>query len=88
MRKGFTKRELKNLEEKCENAESALDAVIEQLREKLEAAQEWMDDRSETWWESDSAQEFESWTNELEFKIDELENLKEEISFESMEDIL
>jgi uncharacterized protein YukE len=88
MRKGLTKRDQEALKSKCESAESALDMVIEQLREKLETAQEWMDERSEMWWEGDSAQEFEDWVNELEFKIEELENLKEEMSFESMEDIL
>jgi uncharacterized protein YukE len=88
MRKGFTKKDQEVLERKCESAESALDMVIEQLREKLESAQEWMEERSEVWWEGDSAQEFEDWVNELEFKIDELENLKDEINFESMEDIL
>jgi len=88
MKKGFTKLERKDLEKHLEGIDSAIDALLEFLREKHQKAEEWIDERSESWFDSDNGLEFEDWVGELDFKIDELENLKDELSLEAMEDVL
>ena len=88
MRKGFTKKERAELEIKIGAAQSAIELPVEFMREKHELADEWMSERSEAWFETESCEDFETWVNELDFKIDEIENLKDEIDIDSLEDIL
>ena len=88
MRQGFTKEERKQLENKIEAVDGAIEKLVEFLREKHERAEEWMEGRSEKWLEGDRGQEFEDWLNELDFKIDEVENLRSEIDLEGFDDLL
>ncbi len=88
MKVGMTKREQKEIEAKCEDAIAAIDSIIEHLTEKLETVQEWIDERTEAWHESERANEFDGWISDLEYKIDELEVIKDEISFEMMDAVL
>ena len=88
MKKGFTKAEIKQLEAHIESIDSAIDTLLEFLKEKHQKAEEWIDERSEAWFDSDNGQEFEEWAGELEFKIDDIETIKTEIDIESFEDLL
>jgi len=88
MRKGFTKAERATLEEKIGNVDSAIDLLTEFMRERHVLAEEWMGERSEAWFETEKCEEFEAWVNELDFKIDEIEQLKDEISIDALEEII
>ena len=88
MRKGFTKAEKEIFETKLGEIDSAIDSLIEFIREKHERADEWMSERSEAWFESESCEIFEEWHNDLDFKIDELENFKSELDLDTFEEIL
>jgi len=88
MKKGFTQIEKQQLQQHLENIDSSLDLLVEFLREKHERAEEWVMDRSERWIDSDKSQEFEDWLNELDFKTDQVEDLKSEIDLESFEEVL
>ena len=88
MKKGFTKAEIKQLEAHIESIDSAIDTLLEFLKEKHQKAEAWIEDRSEAWFDSDNGQEFEEWAEELEFKINDIETIKTEIDIESFEDLL
>jgi hypothetical protein len=88
MRKGFTKAERKQLEDQIAKIDDALEKLAELLREKHQRAEEWSEERSEQWFDSDNGQEFEDWMNELDFKIDQVEDLRSEIDLESFEEVL
>jgi len=88
MKRGFKKNEIKEIERKIAIIHGSFDTLINEIKDKMNEAEEWVDDRSEKWQESEKAEEFEDWISELDSKLDELENLKNEVSIDLIEEIL
>ena len=88
MIKGFTQLEIKELERRIAIIHGSFDALINQLKDKIDEAEIWVDDRSEKWQESEKGDDFQDWIRELDIKSDELETLKDEINIEFLEEIL
>jgi len=59
-----------------------IDEVVEFLESKEETIQEWVDERSEKWHESESADLYEDFIGAIEDKVADLEAIKEELAIE------
>lgn len=88
MKKGFTAKEKKQVKEYIGQIDTMFENLIEFLKTKHELAEEWAEERTDAWHESENGESFEEWVNELDFKIDELENQKEDYNIESFDEVL
>jgi len=87
MKKGLLRADQTTVEHMVENIQSHFEKLIEFLREKHELAEEWTTERSDKWQESQAADDFEEWLNDLDFKIDSIESLKDEIDIDDIKEI-
>jgi len=87
MKKGLLQEDQKTVIQMVENIQSHFEKLIEFLREKHELAEEWASERSEKWQESQAADDFEEWVNDLDFKIDGIESLKDEIDIDDIKEV-
>jgi len=75
----LTKEQMAELESLKENAKEALESLSERLDELKEEAQDCHDDRSEQWQESEKADIYNDWIQEIESKSDEVNSVKDEL---------
>ncbi len=87
MKKGLVKQDQASVEKMVEDIQSSFEKLIEFLREKHELAEEWSSERSDKWQESQAADDFEEWLNDLDYKIDTIESLKDELDIDELREI-
>jgi soluble cytochrome b562 len=87
MKKGLLKPDQTAVEQMVENIQSNFEKLIEFLREKHELAEEWSNERSDKWQESQAAEDFEEWLNDLDYRIDTIESLKDELDIDEIKEI-
>jgi len=88
MKKGFTASEKKQFKKHLDDVKNSLDSIIEFLREKHEKAEDWAMERSLEWQDSDKSIEFSDWLGELDYKTDEIEDLKSDFDLDNFDEIL
>lgn len=77
--RNFTKDEIKEVEKLRDEAISSLDSLSAFLADKIDAIDEWVDERSEKWQESESAEIVDTFRCNVDDLRDEFENIKQEL---------
>ncbi len=85
--KTISVKDLKELEAMKETAAKALEALKEKLEELANSAEEYYDDRSETWQESENGTFYREWVDTLEDRANDVDSLLDEVNNIDFEDI-
>jgi len=78
----------KKLEDLKEKASEALGILKERLEILLEKAEEYQDERSDRWQESEAGELYKEWTERIQDKIDEIDSIFDDVEGIEFDEIL
>jgi len=84
----LTKEALTELENLKQTALEAIQDYADRLTELRDEAEEYSDNRSEKWQESEKADIYNDWVSDLENKEDEIKNVKSELEDIELDDVI